>query len=667
MPSKLLKHKTTWYYDLETFKNIFTAYFVNAVTGEKRCFVICDIGEHKYFMFVEMLKFIASQEVTHLIGYNNIRFDDRVLSYLYMHRRELFKMSVPDLTRCIWEVSQLIIKNDRRLTIYKWKAFHSTDLFKTFGYSRARVSLKRCAVALNFPQVQDLPLHYEAECTEDMVMPLISYNYNDVAVTQAVAENKDDEFILREFLYDKYHTDFYNSDRTRIGKDIFINYWNQGMDDPNYILDNGNVKLFQTSRKSVALKDVIFPYIKFETKEFQDIAERVRNKVIRNVFIKKDNKYKFREWDEEKQKWKTFGVEFDIDGLHYKIGGGGIHSTNKKEIYEATENYILGELDAATYYPRLMVVGKIFPEHFRKYAKKFVSTIDKIINERLFWKHHPEKKNPLKKAFIKLNDSILKITINSLFGLFKSRYFCLRDAKATLAVTVNGELLLLKLIEMLKLKGVRIVSANTDGIVYYCHKDKYPAIEECVKEWEAMTGVDMEIAKYKKMIFSNVNSYIWETDKGELKQKGEFLPTEDRDFERDMSMGIVVDACNSHFIRGIPIDETINECSNIYKFLICKRMGIEGATKKQFRLHIYSPEGEQLEEQQKTTRFYASNSGNLLKKVGDTRSEFMIVNQPCIVYNTHIDKDIIEYDIDHEYYIEEAAKIVSGFTNLSQN
>lgn len=665
MPSKLSQTNTAWYYDIESFRNIFTVYFKNVVTSEKKCFIICDIGKYNYKMLTELLMFIHSDSVTHLIGYNSATFDDKVLSYLFQYRRTLNEMSIKDLTYCLWEVVQYIIKGDKRLTIQRWNAFQGIDIFKTFGYNRSMVSLKRCAVALNFPKIQDLPLHYADSVTEDMVLPLISYNANDVEVTEAVSKNKDDEFVLREFLNDKFNDNFYNADRTYIGKIIFMSKWNSLVSDPNYHLSFANIKKFQTERSKILLSDVIFPYITFETPEFQEIFNRIKNTVVENKLDPKSGTRKFRVWDEVKQKWNLFSVDFKIDGLKYKIGAGGIHSVNKKEIYEASETHILGELDAATYYPRLIVVGKIFPEHLRKYWDKFIQSIDETINERLFWKFHPEKKDPSKKSFIKLNDDILKIAINALFGLLKSEHFLLKDAKATLAVTVNGELLLLKLIEMLKLadKDINIISANTDGIVYYCHKDKYPIIERVVAKWQEMTGVTMEISPYKKMIFSSVNSYIWESLNGELKQKGEFLPVEKRDFERDMSEAVVVDSVNSYLINNEDIATNIKNCKNIFKFLISKRMGIETKSKKQFTMYSVDREGNRLEEYQKTSRFYVSNSGNLLKKIGDFREEFMIVNQKCIVYNNHVDKPIEEYNINYDYYIAEANKIALGYQN----
>ena len=52
-----------------------------------------------------------------------------------------------------------------------------------------------------------------------------------------------------------------------------------------------------------------------------------------------------------------------------------------------------------------------------------------------------------------------------MYGAFRDINDYLYDPKCTYKVTINLQLCLLMLIEALELKGIKVISANTDGIV----------------------------------------------------------------------------------------------------------------------------------------------------------------------------------------------------------
>ena len=54
------------------------------------------------------------------------------------------------------------------------------------------------------------------------------------------------------------------------------------------------------------------------------------------------------------------------------------------------------------------------------------------------------------------------------FGKYGDAFSTLFDPGAMLAVTLSGQLMLIDLIERLTEAGIRVISANTDGLVHPC-------------------------------------------------------------------------------------------------------------------------------------------------------------------------------------------------------
>ena len=61
------------------------------------------------------------------------------------------------------------------------------------------------------------------------------------------------------------------------------------------------------------------------------------------------------------------------------------------------------------------------------------------------------------------------------------------------------------LIEALEVEGIKVISANTDGIVVLTNEfEKYNKICE---EWERKTNLVLEYTNYKALIQTSVNDY----------------------------------------------------------------------------------------------------------------------------------------------------------------
>ena len=71
---------------------------------------------------------------------------------------------------------------------------------------------------------------------------------------------------------------------------------------------------------------------------------------------------------------------------------------------------------------------------------------------------------PAERERLDVQANALKLILNSTFGKYGDSFSTLFDPGAMLAVTLSGQLMLIDLIERLSEAGVRILSANTDGL-----------------------------------------------------------------------------------------------------------------------------------------------------------------------------------------------------------
>lgn len=645
---RLLQNDKCYVFDIESFNNFFSVYFKNVVTGEYKAFLIH--GETN--MFESLINFIYSDEVEYLIGFNSLFYDDKMLSYMIENRVILHTYDSNYLTNILCKVSNHIIEGNRELRIRKSKWYKSVDLYKLLGFKRSNVSLKKAAVNMQWNTIQDLPFPPNSNIPTEAVNEVLKYNKLDVDVTEALAWKEKNEIKLREFMSDKFDMEMYNADRTYLGKMIFMQKFNAKVP-PEYQIQFNDLRKWRTNRSQIPLKDVISDRWTFNRPEFNDILTTLKRTTVTIV----DGK--MRVWDDEAGKYTEFKHKATINNLELTIGLGGIHSNEKKIIIEADDDTFLCENDFSSYYPYLMVTLGICPEHFLPVKDAFVATIKELIDERMFWKYHS---NPNEET--EMNADALKISINSLFGLLGSKYFAFFDFASVLGVTINGQLGILKGMEMCLEKGISTYSANTDGFVTRTSMENKDLLEGIIAELSALVECECEVSPYSKMINKDVNNYIWQTSEGKIKQKGAFLKVEKRSLAQSTNHPIIVDAGNDYFLKGVDVEYTVNNCTDINKFTMTKRLGIEKSTGLPYKLWTVDASEYPVAEQQKTTRFYCSTEGYGLKRVGVNQSAYIVKDQPVTIFNTFIEKPFDEYKVDKNYYINQALKITQGYKTV---
>lgn len=268
----------------------------------------------------------------------------------------------------------------------------------------------------------------------------------------------------------------------------------------------------------------------------------------------------------------------------YKFGIGGLHSTESRQsLYSKIGVQVLSDHDVGSFYPALAILLNLFGEHIRPiYQEIFherMGAKGKIDDAKAKLKAAAEAD---KEALAQILEEIqtvtngLKIVLNGAYGKLWSKYSFLLDPEAGIAITLNGQLSLLMLIERLELGGVSVVSANTDGIVLLTPAGLEWYRDSTIAWWEKTTGLTTEATFYRSIHSRDVNSYIAVKPDGSVKRKGCFSESgilasmqgvhPDRDIAKEAVIAYVT--------KGTPIAESVRACRDIRQF-VCAR-GVKG-------------------------------------------------------------------------------------------
>lgn len=583
-------------YDEETFPNCFT---VQAMDFNGEFCTVWEISEYKderqsLLEWAHMLR----QNQTFMIGFNNLGFDYPILHFLYDHPHATVEQ--------IYEFAMSIINSNNRFAHMVWASDRlapQIDLFKLhhFDNKAKRTSLKALEINMRSPNVEDMPLPLGIRLTREQIdNDLIPYGINDAKETKRFAHISRNAIEFRLNLVDQFGIDVLNYSDSKIGEQMMIKKLGN---DLCYRRDEYNRRqVRQTIRTRVALADVIFPYIYFESKEFNDVLDYLKQQTLTVNELKA---LEFGQTPTVETKGIFKGLKAVHDGVDVCFGAGGLHGSRENLRIESTDQYIIMDIDVEGMYPSIAIVNHLYPEHL---GEAFVGTYKTVPEERKYWKEKKGKKSP--------EANSLKLAANSVYGNSNNKYSVFFDTLYTMKTTINGQLMLCMLIERLsKVPTLQLIQANTDGITYYIDKQYEPIAWEACRQWEQYTLLKLENVQYKRMWLRDVNNYIAEDMDGNLKLKGAYWYPEPSNYEndingqqppawhKDLSALVVIRAAVLHMTKGVDIESYIRMCCDPFDFMYRIKM-TKGA-----RLYLDNTP------QKKTSRYFVSNQGGNLYKI----------------------------------------------------
>lgn len=342
-------------------------------------------------------------------------------------------------------------------------------------------------------------------------------------------------------------------------------------------------------------------------------------------------------------------IDFNLGDCNVTVAYGGIHGAIPCYLEESTDKRVIRNVDVASYYPHLMTLD---------------GYCSRSIPDKKIYADMLERRMEAKRTGDKKTANALKLVANTTYGATLNQYNDLYDPLMARSVCITGQLRLLELTNHIidKCKSVKVIQLNTDGLMISLDVedlDKYKAI---CSEWQARTGFELEEDKIKKIIQKDVNNYIEIAENYKFKIRGGYLVrgiAPAGAFNVNNNATIVAKAIVDYFVKGTPVEETINACEDVLSFQL-----IAKASHKYSK--VYHSINQELVEVQRCNRVYASKdyrNGTLYKVHKETKNLNKIASLPisCIVDN----KNTLSIDdIDKSWYIALAKKQIRDFRGI---
>ena len=652
----IIRGKIVYVYDIEVFQNIFHCSVKNTETNDIYKFEISERKNQlrelvKFFKQVDKYITWGDYYTTNInipaniifCGYNNLHYDNPIINYIIEYEDKLMQYNIPTICSSIFNLSKTITASSED-NIDAWKHWKYQIWFDTFDiltmlYSnKLRVGLKEIQVTMQYPNVQEFVCDWTKPLPLEDFDSMIDYNINDIESTSELLNRCKKDVDLRIAIEDEYGVRVLSKDGVNIGMKILTQ---------KYLEKTGltwwDIKDLRSPMSVIPLKDVILPFIKYDSPILQRVLEDMKNQIVSPGRKGYENKFVF-------------------NNLRYSVGVGGIHSVNSPEIIIPRDDEMLIDIDVASLYPSMLIEYEFYPKHL---GKEFLEVYKQIKDERIEAKHNGDK----------VKNETLKLALNGLSGNLQNEHNFCYSPFAVMQIRINGQLLLLMLAEKLTQIGCRIVQANTDGLFVLLKKDVYSKVNSICREWEQLTKLTLEEDRFKAMYQYAINDYFAITEDNKVKEKGMFITAVK--LGKGLTPKIIPKAIISFFKDGIPVEDTIKNCTDIRDFLMSEKTG------KQWHVEYMN------EEQQRTNRFYASTNGGYLWKWKDTghkEGEIITYTEPYVgehkykasarqyqnmltasgvtLLNKFDDKPIEERKINYRYYIMEAYKIIRDLKPL---
>ena len=448
---------------------------------------------------------------------------------------------------------------------------------------------------------------------------IIDYNLNDADITAYFYEISLNEIRLRQSVSKKYGVDVMNSSRSGIGDKLMNKFYSEKTG-----LEFREFKDLRDSKTTVHFKDLLWDGFDFKTQELKKLLERLKNTT---VVAEKGN--------------KDFEERVIINNCAYSMLKGGLHSYRPPITVLESPDYKIIDLDFGSFYPKVMINLGIFPPQL---GMEFIEILQMVTTQRLEAKADKDM----------VTADALKITINAIYGKTGFEFGYLYSPKCMYGVTINGQLMLLNLIEKLELAGIEAFYANTDGATFKVPNDKVEEFYQISNDYSEYVDIPIEFANYKRCYIRDVNNYIIETEEGYRKIKGAYAS--EVDFTKGYNMPVVAAVAEKVLLDNSDIETELRNHSNIYDF--CKAQKVGG----QFTVEThYLKDGAELgiDQMQKTNRYFVSNTGSKLYKKKEESLHDLVAGYSVTVLNDYFDSS--DYDINYGYYAKEVRKLILPF------
>ena len=525
--------------DVECFPNYFLAVFTNLATG-KIAYVEMHEGKP---LDTQKLKWLLETFI--IVTFNGISYDIPMCE-MAVGGLDCAQLKIASDEIIKQEIRGSDIRRQRKIKGLKVDHIDLIEVAPLFG------SLKTYAGRMHAHKMQDLPFHPDTWLSEAQIAIVRWYCVNDTANTAELRTTLKEQIDLRYTLSNEYKVDLRSKSDAQIAEAVMAAELTRrtGVRPEKPTIEVGTSYHYNPP-----------PWMRFQSPLLNWALDTIR----RALFVV-DFSGSIAMPEEIKQ------LNLDINGTVYRMGIGGLHSSESTMAHHSDANYVIIDKDVTSFYPFIILGQGLYPPHL---GPIFLQVYKSIVDRRLAAKAAGNK--PVAES--------LKIVINGSFGKFGSKYSILYAPHFLIQTTITGQLAVLMLIERLEMAGIHVVSANTDGIVIKCPRSAMHVMDAIVAQWERDTSYQTEETRYLSLYSRDVNNYIaikqkfdkatkqWIEKPDGTKCKGAYAnPWASNEnlamrLHKNPTTTICVEAVEAFLTKGVPIDHTITRCTDIRKFV----------------------------------------------------------------------------------------------------
>lgn len=669
------------FYDVESYPNYFMACFRMRANGKKKD-VILRVDDP-----YNAEKFFANEEYWQ-INFNGGNYDDIMIAYwiflgadatderMYAMNQYLIEGDKSDLM-----VNAFIAQNIEEMTFQKWgndrvnRYFkYGCDAIDSLGGRNRKVidllmlgekqgSLKNAAVVLKHNTLEEAPVEFGQVLKDEEKALVDHYCWHDVEVTEKVYNYYEKVMQVRDEFYQTYNIkDAHNIGSAKLAEKYLIGMHGSALnsDDPtgNVFKSWVNKARIMASEEKKGAKVLeltsAYPDLDFDDKGMVKLWSMLKQSylsfkpiVTANVDIWQGESANFDEYKKNMQEASPYFISgqaickgdlliTDDRDNDYKFGVGGLHNDAPKGLWKSDDDHVVWNVDVTSYYPSLIQANGFAPKHFPEFSRY----IRKLLADR----------RRAKAAGNKIESDAKKLVLNSSFGKTKDKFSILFEPKAHFSVTLCGQLLLLRLIDMIHnaSETAELINANTDGVCFYVKRSDLESIREACRQWEDYSRVELEEELYDSWYQSACNGYCALQDNGYIKSKGGDYKLKPSALKETYAKSPALKkAVIFYTMYGTPIEETL-ESLEPSEFCMSVNLGAKTKLYKDDELDLT-----------KVFRYvYTKDAKHTFNKFRTSDSKIMKIGQGRPLEQVNVLSDLDANTIDRAAYARDAKEMI---------
>lgn len=317
---------------MECYPNYFLVGFRNVDTGEVKMFRTQEALKHSQRQMVRNI-----MRTSRIITFNGRNYDIPMIYYA------LTGATVSELKSCsddiilhglkYWHIEDKLKFRIPRDGIEHW------DLIDVaFG----KASLKIYGGRLHSKRMQDLPFDPNSVLTATQIAELEDYWLNDLETTIDLYRDMEKELALRQAMTAEYGIDLMSKSDAQIAEAIIKHGLQQ----------KGIAVQRPTGRRGDKFRYVAPRWLSFQSPKLQEILRRVTTV-----------EYFINENDVVELPAPFEGLLVGIGNGSYRMGIGGLHSSEERVAHYADEHHMLVDRDVTSYYPSIILGLGLYPDH----------------------------------------------------------------------------------------------------------------------------------------------------------------------------------------------------------------------------------------------------------------------------------------------------------------